>query len=184
MPRIVLTGAPGAGKTTLLAELAARGHRTVPESARAIIAERLARGESPRPGPLEFAREMLRRDIEKFRANTGSDGLTFFDRSALESVAMLHEASPLAPEELQARVSELEFHPSVFVLPPWEAIYTTDAERDQTFEHALRVHESICRWYRSLGYTLVAVPPGPVATRAHFVLDHLEKGDAWPARNA
>ena len=44
MSRVVLTGGPGAGKTTLLATLAAMGFTTVEESARAIIAERLARG--------------------------------------------------------------------------------------------------------------------------------------------
>src|ERR671938_223494 len=65
-PRVVITGGPGAGKTTLLAELAARGYTTVEESARAIIAERLTSGASRRPSPLAFAREILRRDIEKY----------------------------------------------------------------------------------------------------------------------
>ena len=66
MPRVVITGCPGAGKTTLLAELAARGYTTVEESARAIIADRLASGASRRPDRLAFAREILRRDIEKY----------------------------------------------------------------------------------------------------------------------
>jgi predicted ATPase len=66
MPHVIVTGGPGAGKTTLLAELAARGYATVDESARAIIAERLARGESPRPDQGAFAREILRRDIDKY----------------------------------------------------------------------------------------------------------------------
>jgi predicted ATPase len=42
MRGVVLTGGPGAGKTTLLEELGAMGYAIVPESARAIIAERLA----------------------------------------------------------------------------------------------------------------------------------------------
>ena len=43
MPHVIVTGGPGAGKTTLLATLADLGYITVEESARAIIAERLAR---------------------------------------------------------------------------------------------------------------------------------------------
>jgi predicted ATPase len=54
MPRIVISGGPGAGKTTLLGELAALGYATVEESARAIIAERLAAGKSRRPDPVVF----------------------------------------------------------------------------------------------------------------------------------
>jgi hypothetical protein len=68
MLRIVITGGPGAGKTALIAALAAAGHATVAESARAIIAERRARGLPPRPDPPAFAREILRRDIDKYNA--------------------------------------------------------------------------------------------------------------------
>jgi predicted ATPase len=39
----------------------------------------------------------------------------------------------------------------VFVLPPWEAIFVNDAERDQSFAHALDVHAKIVRWYRACG---------------------------------
>jgi hypothetical protein len=74
MHRVVITGGPGSGKTTVLAQLAAMGYVTVEESVRAIIAERLARFASPRPDPPTFAREILRRDIEKYhRCPQGSD---------------------------------------------------------------------------------------------------------------
>lgn len=174
MPRVVITGAPGAGKTTLLAELASRGYRTVPESARAIIAERRAAGLCPRPEPEAFAREILRRDIEKHGAVTGADEWVFFDRSAVEAVAMVNEARPLDPDALEAALARLSFHRMVFVLPPWKAIYTTDAERDHTFEHAERVHEALMRWYARCGYALHVVPCLPARERARHVLQALE----------
>jgi predicted ATPase len=65
MPHVIVTGGPGAGKTTLLAALAAIGYATVEESARAVIAERQARGATRRPDALAFAREILGRDIAK-----------------------------------------------------------------------------------------------------------------------
>ena len=170
MPHVIVTGGPGAGKTTLLAELAARGYATVDESARAIIAERLARGESPRPDPVAFAREILRRDIEKYGNRARTSDWVFFDRGLIEALGMLHQASTLSASELESMLAAYQFHPIVFVLPPWEAIYATDAERDQSFAEAVRVHAMIVEWYRSCGYVLDQVPLVPVAQRAAHVL--------------
>jgi len=169
MPRAVITGGPGAGKTTLLAELAARGYTTVDESARAIIAERLARGASPRPDSLTFAREILHRDIEKYRRHSQESSWVFFDRGVVEAIGMVQEIMPLPLDELDAMRSAYQFH-AVFILPPWEAIYANDAERDQTFADAVDVHHRLMRWYRSCGYVLHDVPRLPVAQRAQHVL--------------
>lgn len=166
----VITGGPGTGKTTLLAELAAMGYLTVTESARAVIAERLARGESPRPDPLAFAHEILCRDIEKYaREGQQSGRWVFFDRGAVESIAMVHEASPLPAAELAGLLDSYRFHHLVFILPPWEAIYVTDAERDHSFAHACRVHAMLVSWYGRCGYVLHEVPRLPPLERALHV---------------
>jgi predicted ATPase len=178
MRRVVLTGGPGVGKTTLLAELALLGFPTVSESAREVIAERLARGESPRPDPEAFAREILRRDREKYLAQLGSAELVFFDRSPLEALAMVHEAAPLSQAELMAKLSEFSFHKTVFVLPPWRAIYRTDAERDHPFSHVEHVHSQLVGWYRRCGYTVHEVPRVAVKQRAAHVLQVLGRSDA------
>jgi predicted ATPase len=168
--RVILTGAPGAGKTTLLAELAAMGYPTVEESARAIIAERLAAGASPRPDLPAFAREVLRRDIEKYLDQRQTATWIFFDRGVIDALGLLQEVSPLPEHELDAMLSTYTFHRSVFILPPWEAIYANDAERDQSFAEAVSVHAKVVRWYRSCGYTLHEVPRLPVPQRAKHIL--------------
>jgi predicted ATPase len=169
MRRIVVTGGPGAGKTTLLAALRARGYTAVDESARAIIQERLARGLSPRPPPLEFAREILRRDIARYQQPPELD-LVFFDRSIVEALGMVSQAAALEAHELKALLTQYPYDRRVFVLPPWEAIYTTDSERDQTFADALLVHQTVTRWYRRCGYETIEVPTGTVAERCTYVL--------------
>ena len=176
MPHVVITGGPGAGKTTLLAELAAMGYSTVSESARAIISERLAQGQSPRPKPLAFAREILRRDAEKYANHERGDRWVFFDRGAVESIAMVQEASPMPGAELQALLDAYRFHSQVFVLPPWEAIYVADAERDHSFAHASRVHSQLVSWYRTCGYELHEVPRLPTPERARHVVRVLVRG--------
>jgi predicted ATPase len=148
MPHVIVTGGPGAGKTALIAALAGMGYVTVEESARAIIAERLAGGASRRPDPVAFAREILRRDIEKYRG----------------------QPRTLSAPELHAALASYPFHASVFVLPPWEAIYTRDAERDQSFAEAVRVHARVVEWYRACGYVLEEVPRLPVPQRAAHVV--------------
>ena len=170
MPCVLLTGGPGAGKTTLLAELASMGYATVEESARAIIAERLASGLSPRPSLSEFARQILNRDIEKYVAQPQTSKWVFFDRGLIDALGLLQEVSPLPGEELEGMLTKYPFHTPVFVLPPWEAIYITDAERDQTYAEAVVVYEKLLQWYRWCRYDVHEVPRGHVAERASYVL--------------
>lgn len=177
MFRVIITGGPGAGKTTLLAELAARGYATIEESARAIIAERLASGASRRPDALVFAQEILRRDIEKYFCQPTANWI-FFDRGVIEAIGMVHETSALPPEELKAMLLAYPFYSSVFILPPWQAIYTNDAERDQSFADAINVHTRIEQWYSWCGYTLHEVPRLPVPQRANYILRSLAENAA------
>jgi predicted ATPase len=174
MRRIVVTGGPGAGKTTLLAALRARGYRAVDESARAIIQERLAGGLSPRPPALEFARQILHRDIAKYQQPPELD-LVFFDRSIVDALCMVNQAARLEAHELRALLAQYRYDRRVFVLPPWEAIYTTDSERDQTFAEALHVHKTLTRWYRRCEYEIIEVPTGTVAERCTYVLRALAR---------
>jgi predicted ATPase len=174
MRRVVITGGPGAGKTTLLGELAAMGYTTVEESARAIIAERVVSGASRRPDPAAFAREILRRDIQKYVDHAHTSTWVFFDRGVIEALAMTQDVTPLPARELETLLAKYEFHRSVFVLPPWESIYTTDAERDQSFAEAVAVHARIVEWYTACGYVLHEVPRLPAAARAKYVLRMLE----------
>jgi predicted ATPase len=170
MPRVVITGGPGSGKTTLLKELDARGFATVGDSAREVIAERLARGEAPRPDLPAFARQILGRDIANYHATAPAGAWIFFDRGVPDSIAFVHEVSPLPDRELHEMLGTYKVHPTVFVLPPWQEIYCTDSERDQTFDDARRVHDRVVRWYRACGYNLDEVPREPTSQRAAHVV--------------
>ena len=175
--RVVITGGPGAGKTTLLRALGSRGFATVEDTPRAIIRSRRALGLSPRPSPLDFAEQVLRRDVELYEQNTGQ-GLTFFDRGVLDALAMVADAAPERRAELVALATEYPYHPVVFVLPPWEEIYVNDDERDHTFTHAVRVYESLVTWYESCGYHVAPVPKLSVGGRCDHVLSALIKSNA------
>ena len=169
--RFVVTGGPGGGKSTLLNALAERGYRIAPEAARRLIKERLAAGLSPRPDPASFARAILQSDMEQHRAATDHDGMTFFDRGVLDALYMLDLESALSRDEAARFVQAFPYNDTVFLLPPWEAIYGTDSERDQTFEESVAVFEGMRRWYSQWGYETVEVPRASVEARVSFILE-------------
>jgi len=178
MRRIILAGPPGAGKTTLLVELGRSGFPTISDSAREVIAERLALGNSPRPDPKTFALELLSRDDAKYTEAKQAADLLFFDRSVLESLAMVQDVAPMPEAELRERVSTYRFYSTVFILPPWEAIYQTDTERDHSFAHAESVYSRLFQWYRWCGYAINEVPRTEVTQRAKHILRTLAASDA------
>jgi len=171
--RVIFTGGPGVGKTALLLALAERGYPCVHESARAIIQNRLWRGLSARPDPAEFAAAILHMDIEHYRRASTEAESVFFDRAIPDALCMLHDLDRLSLAEAEEYVSDFPYFRQVFVPPPWEKIYTTDSERDQTFAEAVRVHRRASEWYTALGYELIELPLASIDQRCEFVLQWL-----------
>jgi len=172
--RFVMTGGPGAGKTTLLQALAARGYLHASDSARAIIRERLASGLSPRPPLAQFGHEILQRDIARYRETRATDHPVFFDRGIVDALGMLHHQQALALGEVEAYVRSFPYNHVVLLMPPWEAIYRTDAERDQTFAESVQVFESVRTWYARWDYETVEVPCMAIDQRVNFILQTVE----------
>ena len=67
----------------------------------------------PRPDQATFAHEILRRDHERSLACPADAALVFFDRSPLEAIAMIHEATPMPEAQLRDRVRAYRFHGTV-----------------------------------------------------------------------
>jgi predicted ATPase len=170
MLAIALTGAPGAGKTAVIDALRARGYNCVAESARAIIRDRLDQGLSPRPSPQAFAEQIFERDKEQYRRISQAAGPVFFDRSYIDSLGMLSTLGLLSERQRTAILAEFPLQRTAFIFPPWEAIYTTDTERDQTFSDSVVVHDAVAHWYRRCGLELIEVPRQPVDFRCEFIL--------------
>jgi predicted ATPase len=173
LPLIACCGGPGVGKTTVIAALHQRGYGRTSDSARALIQERLQKGLSPRPSPREFAEQLLDREKAQYRSKADATQPVFFDRSVLDPLGMLHQLGVVSDKALRRLLTEYVYFPKAFIFPPWEEIYTTDAERDHTFEHVVAVHAGVTAWYRRCGYDLVEVPRGTVADRCDFILQHV-----------
>lgn len=129
---------------------------------------------SPRPDPVAFAQDILKSDIEKYRSVAVGEQATFFDRGVLDALYMLNAESALSRSDIANYVQMFPYNPVVFLLPPWEDIYSIDSERDQTFEESLEVFEGMKSWYSQWGYKTLEVPRGTIDERVSFILQRLE----------
>jgi predicted ATPase len=175
--RVVLAGGPGTGKTSVLEIFAARGIHCASDVAREIIRQRLRDGLTPRPGPVEFARAIFEGDVSNYLA-APADSLCFFERGVVDSLAMRRQSGDLSDDEQRRVLDRYRYHPLVFVFPPWEQIYRSDSERDQTFAESVRVFEPIRSWYERCEYQVQIVPPASVEERAAFIEDRINRAFA------
>ncbi|MCL6220698.1 AAA family ATPase [Zunongwangia pacifica] len=172
----VITGGPGVGKTTLLTELQNRGYPVVPEIARQLIKEQQhANGDAlPWKNKERYKQLMFDRSVESY-ANTEKkdhqDQPVFFDRSFLDPLCYAQLIDSPISQEMQSYAQNWKYNPKVFMLPPWQEIYQTDAERQQDWEEVLLTHSKMKETYTNYGYQIIEVPKTTPKTRADFVLE-------------
>ena len=65
-------------------------------------------------------------------------------------------------------------------------MYSTDAERDQTFSDSMAIAERLERWYSQLGFAVVRVPKGSPKERLDFIVNTIapEQQADVPERDA
>lgn len=173
---IVITGGPGCGKTTVLHELARRGYSTVPEVAREIIQQQVATGGEALPwaNTAAYAALMLQRSISSYQQHQQATAPTFFDRGIPDTLGYLRL---IQQDEALARLAAQQYRyaDTVFLAPAWEAIYTQDTERKQTFEEAVQTAALLATVYTECGYNVIELPKTTPSNRADFILQHLHR---------
>lgn len=172
--KYIITGGPGAGKTSLLQALHQEGFHCSEEASRRLIASAMANGSDCLPwiDLSRFAGKVLDHMIYSYQ-QTANAAITFFDRGIPDIIAYLQAASLPVDDRYYTALRQHPYQPTVFILPPWEAIYVNDAERWQTFEEAVHLYTTIRETYRSLSFTLIEVPPAAIEHRRDFIKNHL-----------
>lgn len=171
----VLTGAPGTGKTAILSHVGS-GLHTVAEPARELIAEHRAanNGMAPEWSFDEFVALLLTRSISKYDSATGEDRPVVFDRAIPDCVAYANHlgADPTASAKAAAG---RRCHSDVLMLRPWREIYTTDDERNMTFDQVVSFQNHLEAAYTEAGYRLVEVPRSSLEERSAFVRGFIDE---------
>jgi len=169
----IITGGPGGRKTSLLENLATHGYNFVPETARQIIKQRLAKGLAPRPDPGTFAQQIFDQDWKNFVSNSDLSSLLFFDRSFMDSACMLLDSDSKSYDNIRNTHLTNRYNNKVFITPPWKQIYRTDDERDQSFEQSIEVYQRLAKWYKEHDYDVIVLPKDTIENRTKFILKQL-----------
>lgn len=174
-PWYVLTGAPSSGKSTLLSELAARGHRTVPEAARFVIEREIAAGrsiEDIRGNAADFQHTVLDLKLE-WERSLPHDEIIFFDRGIPDTKAYyLHEGIP-NDEALRKALVQRNYR-KIFILSLIsEENFVRDGARSENWQGAVALDRLLEDVYRDEGYEVIRADPMPLQERVDFILERL-----------
>lgn len=174
---IVLSGCSGAGKSSLLTELVSRGFEVQPEAGRQIVKEQLRVGGDALPwlNDAKFTDLLISRATLQFNVATLKGKTVVFDRSIIDSLAYLEHMKRDVPSYLLNAVELYRYAKRVFLLPPWEEIFTNDAERKHSFADARAQYDSLIKTYQRLGYETLEIPKMSVPERVDFFQEHSAK---------
>jgi len=172
---IVLTGGPGAGKTAVIEHIAHLGFRCCQEVGRRVIQSQVEQGGKAVPwrDKIAFRDRMLSAELTSHAQVADHEEPVFFDRGLVDIYGYSHLEGLATPPSLVNACEAQRYHDPVFLFPPWEAIFTNDKERKQSFAEAVATFEIMQTAYRHFGYTLMEVPRAPVHIRAEFILDRV-----------
>lgn len=174
--KILITGGPGTGKSTLINEIIKRGFPCMEEISRQIIIEAQEKGIDQLflTNPLLFSEMLLKGRAKQFKdAEKLKNDVIFFDRGIPDVLAYMDYIGDAYPPGFIESCKNATYD-AVFILKPWEAIYTSDNERYETFEQAQDIHNHLVKTYQNYQYNLIDIPFDTVENRTNFILKTIE----------
>lgn len=168
---VIISGCSGGGKSSILTELADRGYRVILEPGRQIVKEQSAiNGDAlPWVNREKFLDLALSRYLLRYNAEGDSDSLLFFDRGIIDAL----EINRSQPPYFDRAAKNFRYNRLVFLVPPWEEIFTPDAERKHGFEAAKKEFDELLIKYKQYGYQTVLIPRLSVKERVDFILSRV-----------
>ena len=174
--KIVITGGPGTGKSAIISELLGRGHNCMLEISRQITRDARLNGTDQLflTNPLLFSELLLEGRIKQYiQANNLDSELVFMDRGIPDVLAYMDYIGDTYPKEF-IDTCKNHVYDHVFILSPWQEIYTSDNERYENFEQAVKIHHHLLNTYEKYEYNLIDVPFERVEKRTDHILDMIK----------
>lgn len=171
----MITGGPGTGKTMVINELIERSYICKTEISRQVTLKAREEGIEQLflTQPLLFSELLLEGRVAQFlEAENNNDKLVFFDRGIPDVHSYMNFLNTDYPK-IYLEKSDTFRYTKVFLMPPWEEIYTSDNERYETYEESLEIYSHIRKAYIDLGYQVTEVPHGSISQRTEFILNSI-----------
>jgi predicted ATPase len=172
---VVITGGPGTGKTTIINKLLEKGFYCFPEISREITLRARENGIEQLflENPILFSEQLLKGRIKQFEeAKNHHANIVFLDRGIPDVLAYMHYIGDSYTPNFKQACSEKRYT-KILLLPPWEAIYTSDEERYENFEQAKLIYKHLKETYQFFDYSILEVPIGTVDDRVEFIISTL-----------
>lgn len=173
--KVVIAGGPGTGKTSIITHLKTNGFLCFDEISRQVTLQARKDGIDQLflTEPLMFSQKLLEGRTQQFLdATKSSESLVFLDRGIPDVLAYMDYIGDHYPERFVEACHNYKYD-FIFVLSPWQEIFTRDNERYESFEEAIEIHRHLLETYQRFGYQLIDVPFGSVKNRSNFILDSL-----------
>ncbi|MBT8318809.1 MAG: ATP-binding protein [Gramella sp.] len=173
--KIVITGGPGTGKSSIIHNLEDKGEKCLHEISRQVTLEAQKEGIDQLflEKPLLFSEKLLQGRLNQYHEAKAFDAdHIFIDRGLPDVVAYMDYFDTTYPQVFHDTCSQHRYD-LIFILPPWEEIYTSDNERYESFEEALKISSYLYSTYRRYGYHPIEVPKLSVEKRTNFILDKI-----------
>ena len=174
--KIVITGGPGTGKSTVIDELIKLNYACMPEISRKITLDAKRNGVDQLflKEPLLFSQLLLDgREGQYIQASRRNSDIIFFDRGIPDVHGYMNYLGVDYPINYIEKSQEHRYS-NIFMMPPWEEIYTTDNERYESFEQSLAIYNHLKKTYLHLNYDIVEVPIGSIHKRVNFILNTIK----------
>ena len=173
--KIVFAGGPATGKTTLIQTLELRGYACAQEVSRQVTLEARENGITQLfvSDPLLFSEKLLEGRVNQFKeAHKNKASLVFLDRGIPEVLAYLDRGNTPYPNHFTKACEDNQYD-RVFIFPPWEEIYTSDNERYEDYQEALKIYPFLKAAYDRFGYESIILPKHTIENRISFVLENI-----------
>ena len=173
--KIVFAGVPATGKTTLIQTLELRGYACAQEVSRQVTLEARENGITQLfvSDPLLFSEKLLEGRVNQFKeAHKNKASLVFLDRGIPEVLAYLDRGNTPYPNHFTKACEDNQYD-RVFIFPPWEEIYTSDNERYEDYQEALKIYPFLKAAYDRFGYESIILPKDTIENRISFVLENI-----------
>ena len=173
--KIVFAGGPATGKTTLIQTLELRGYACAQEVSRQVTLEARENGITQLfvSDPLLFSEKLLEGRVNQFKeAHKNKASLVFLDRGIPEVLAYLDRGNTPYPNHFTKACEDNQYD-RVFIFPHWEEIYTSDNERYEDYQEALKIYPFLKAAYDRFGYESIILPKDTIENRISFVLENI-----------
>ena len=176
--KIIITGGPGTGKTSLIEELKKNNFKCFDEISREITLKYRKKGIEQLflSDPNLFSQELLNGRIQQFNKSINLQAdCVFFDRGIPDIIAYLNFKKVDLSQKILESVDKYKYD-MIFLLEPWEGIYSSDIIRYESFDQVITIDSYIKNTYKEFGYNPIIVPKDNIKNRVDFVINSLKQG--------